>query len=189
MAKPGKRWKLGLGVLVGLALIGGVGWPIVFNFVNFGARARGAEARANLKKLCLSQQAVFKERQQFAVTYPELAQVEPGNRYAYFVAPGAVLEERPPPAIPNLDAIGVQVDRQKHPELSALTQADLPATFTGGLKLGSSGCLAAAGNIDADPALDVWSVATAERTSPDGKRIEPCEPFHERDDIGSAFGF
>ena len=46
-----------------------------------------------------------------------------------------------------------------------------------------AGVITASGNIDADPALDVWTVAPTARVMPDGTRLKPCEPFHEVEDV------
>jgi hypothetical protein len=59
----------------------------------------------------------------------------------------------------------------------------------GGVTLGLTGAcpacdltVACAGQLDEDPALDVWSVSTAARHGPDGRLIPPGQPFHDADD-------
>lgn len=194
MKRPVSKVRVATAVLATAAAVA-FATEVVHTFVHFGARAKAAEARTNLKRLCLAQAALLAELRP-ATTFRGLrAEVERSNRYAYFVAPGPVLEERDTdhgPSTPNPLATGLQVDVRRFGPSSIekpVTEAALPAEFLGGLRLGANGAcpacvwmLVAAGSIDFDGDLDVWSAATVARTS-EGHVVGPCEPFHERDDI------
>ncbi len=139
---------------------GAFAYSVVHRFIHFGARARAAEARKNLPALCEA-----RARQQLG-TVPSM------NWYWYFLG-GAQPDVR----------MGVL----HFPPLKEVTVADLPARFAGDRGLGAtSDCWvgAAAANLDEDPALDVWSVATCARPG-----VAPCIPFHERDDVPGAWDF
>lgn len=156
-----------LALVVILALLAAFAAEVWHRFVWFGARAKAAEARRTLTVLCQKQ----RELKQPAAHFRELGvEVERGNRYAYFVAPGGRLEER---TAPDDDATGVQVDVEKFGPSSIehrVSESALPPSVQIG-----DGRFIAAGSIDADPELDVWSVST--RSDP------PCTPVHEVDDI------
>lgn len=168
--------------------------PALHNFVMFSARSKMNEAKSNLRALCAAQLARIKQGNP-TVRYAELGvELERGNRFAYFIAAGETLELRAESKA-GVDALasGVQVDSFRYGPGARATFQDLPDRFAGDLVLGRNGTcpdcdwlIAAVGNVDADPELDVWSAATAERTV-DGKCVAACEPFHERNELPSDF--
>lgn len=176
-------------LLGGLLLFAAVGVSAWDNFSKMGGRSKAAEARSNLERLCRAQVVVIADAG-VGTPYPDdLAQLEAGNRYAYFLAPGGTLQARAGSKSARIDllATGVQVDLTfDSSSRRALSQADLPARFAGDLMLGPNGAtwlIAAAGNLDDDPELDLWSVATAARAVPGQEPIPACRAFHEHDDI------
>lgn len=181
-----------IAAMVLLALILG-GAQCAHSFVSFEARSKWGEARHTLEQLCLAQQRHLADGGLAAAHYRELGDEVPrGNRYAYFVAPGPRLEERLTnhgPSAPDPLATGVQVDVPRFVQ-SPVAGADLPVELAGGVRLGGNGecpkcswVLVAAGNIDLDQDLDVWSAATSARQTATGVDIPPCQPFHERNDV------
>jgi hypothetical protein len=156
-----------IALVLALVLLAAFAAEVWHRFVWFGARAKGAEARRNLTLLCQKQRELKVPVAHFRELGVEL---ERGNRYAYFLAPGRSLEER---GSVNTDATGLQVDVEKFGPSSIeyrLSERSLPTSVRVG-----DGVFIAAGNIDADPEFDVWSVST--RSDP------PCAPVHEVDDI------
>ncbi len=188
-----------------VVLIGVIpGWKACHAFVWFGVKSKMGEAKTHLAAMCRAQQARL-TRGEPTDKYRELGvEVWDGNRYAYFLAPAGMLELRTVysgrgPHLPNVanpEATGVQVDVDRHgagPGPRAISELDLPRRFFGGFALGANGTcpdctwvFAAAGNIDVDEELDIWSVATRDRTEGD-QTVPACEPFHERDEIPRAF--
>lgn len=175
-------------------VVGGAGCLEVWHsFVSFGARSKASEARVNLKGMCTAQRARLSEDAGLTVRYQELGHpVERGNRYASFLGPGPHLEDRSAAKPANSeDDVGVQVDLFRFGSPARpLSVGDLRVELTGGAHLGVTGecpkctsVMAATGNIDTAPDLDVWSVSTADRTTAKGESIPSCQPFHERDDV------
>lgn len=186
-------WAIVLLVLGGLAVpcVGGMAAIAIPNFIRFQARAKQTEAKAQLKSLYLAQRSHFSEHQAYATTLGPLgSSPDRGNRFAYFLAAQGPLEERSgPQGAPNPEAVGVEVDTHLHPKARRIRAKDLPP-LAGGVPLGVFGecpdcevTLVAAGNIDGDDTLDVWSISSAERQDPDGLTIAPGVPFNEVSDL------
>jgi len=157
----------------------------------YRARSPNSECRANLKLLYSAQRALFQERDRFSELIEEIGfQPDRGNRYAYFLSMAGPLAGRMlahQPAVAGTRGIGVDV--HKFGPRAEVVAAQLPARFAGGVMLGVTGTCpkckfvaACAGNIDKDPALDVWSIASFERTAADGSIIPEGTPYCERDD-------
>jgi hypothetical protein len=190
-AKPSRRSvRYGLGLAAALLFVWGVALPFWHEFSTFGARAKAAEVKRHLKKLCEAQVAKLASAGQPAVFYRDVGYVvDERNRFAYLVAPGSTLERRGPTA-PDPTAIGVQSDFERfNGSGDEVDVAKLPTKYEGDLVLGLNGrcprCSAlsvAAGNLDGDDDLDLWSASTAERRTSDGKLVAPCQVLHERDD-------
>jgi type IV pilus assembly protein PilA len=168
---------LGVGGL-GFVFIAGVMAAIAIpNFIRYKARSKQVEAKATLKMLYTGELSFYAENNRYTTDLHELGvRPEPGNRYTYLAgdpksSPTSMLE----------------VDTHRHPEehpLSSSAMAGLP------VKAGLSGTcpkceitLVAAGNIDSDPTLDVWSISSAERTAPSGSPIPVGAPHLDRDDV------
>jgi len=150
-----------IALVIALVLLAAFAAEVWHHFVHFGARSKGAEARRTLTDLCLKQVALKTPVTRFKDLGITL---ERGNRYAYFIAPGGRLEER---TAKDDEATGVQVDVEKL-RSGRVNESLLP-------RPPGNGVFVAAGDIDGDPDLDVWSVSS--RSEP------PCTPVHERDDI------
>lgn len=192
-------FRVAAGVVAALVLVtGGLGCAELWHsFVSFGTRSKAGEACVTLERLCRVQLDRMSDGGVPAARYRELGfDVERGNRYAYLVAPGAVLEERIGSSMattPNGLATGVQVDLPRFGAGSVerrVSEADCPVELAGGVRLGANGecpkcswVMAAAGNIDVDSDLDVWSVSTAARRTAKGEDLPACQPFHEHDDV------
>lgn len=160
-----------LGLLVVPGILAAIAIP---NFIKFQSRSKQAEAKANLRALYTAERAFYEENQRYTSDLEELgAHLEPGNRYAYFADERGVL---------------VAVDRHRHPGQTAVGLADLPPLPEA--RPGVTGTcpkceltLVAAGNIDSDPTLDVWSISTAERTGSSGASIAAGSAHQEVDDV------
>lgn len=185
-------------MVLALAGIAALAIEALHNFIWFGARSKRAEAKTNLRRLCLAQRALMDAGRPSSTWRGLDTALERYNRYAYFVAPGGSIELRPDdhrPETPDLAATAVQVDPHVFvdPKLGpqvVVSEADVPSSLLGELKLGSNGecprctwAMVAIGNIDIDPELDVVSVATSARVTQSGEPIDSCVPFLEHDDL------
>jgi hypothetical protein len=163
------------------------GWP----FIKVNRRVPQSECKGNLKALYTAQRALHQERDNYSELIEDTGFVpERGNKYAYFLSMGGPLSDRRV----NLEsttegARGIGVDVFKHGPGAEVVAAQLPTRFAGGVMLGVSGTCpkcdfvaACAGNIDKDPDLDVWSIASFDRTATDGSIIPKGTPWCEKDD-------
>jgi hypothetical protein len=169
-----KRTKvLALGAAGALFCFWGACLPAWHNFVVFGSRAKAAEARTMVKALCIAQLARLKEGKAPGRELSELrTEIGPHNRFAYFIVAGEM---------------AVQVN-ERFGTNAKVELSQLPARYTGELQVGVNGMCpscevlsVAAGNIDTDDDLDVWSASTSERTV-GNRRYAPCDQVHEQND-------
>ena len=181
-------------VAVGLAVAGGlygarVVWP---SFKNFGARAKERECRDDLAQAYRAERDTFARTKRYAIS-PKQVGFAPGpwRRYAYFFAP----EGEVAGSVETMTdaSVGVAPSKGIVDERVALSVEQLRAAIPPALAedLGVHGScpdacwatLACAGQIDADPGADVWSVSTRERVSQTGEKVPAGEPLHEVDDL------
>ncbi len=164
-------------MLAALVLVLGaiIGRYVIHKFATYATLSKTGEAKRELKRLCIAQIANVIESDAGTAKFEELQVEIAQSRYSYFLAPGAA---------PHPATVGISQTSK------APTESALPPKFTGGLSLGMNGAcpecswvMAAAGNIDGDPALDIWSVSTLPRTGSHGEKIERCVAVHEQDDI------
>jgi hypothetical protein len=198
----GQRDKLFPGVLLGAALVLAFQGctHVVHRLASFGGLAREAEARANLKALCLVERRFQEERHTYE---PDLAKLgfapERGNRYVYFAAPAGGVQRRETAELSTSTPASysiVAADRFRLGDVPAPTTLELtgcpvtiafgPAGERYGVGVSADGGVwmgLAAGNVDPDPILDCWSVATVDRIAHSGELVSACEPLHEQLDI------
>lgn len=156
------------------------------------ARHSQDEVRANLQHAVTAEIAFFQEKDRYSSNTSDIGfWPQPGNRYSYYLAPSGTVttrvrgEELPP------EAEIVPVDRTAHPnDVFPPTVAATQCPITGAP--GQSGnvsvapdryLILAAGNLDADPAFDCWTVASFDRVSVDGRKIPRHEPHLEQEDV------
>jgi type IV pilus assembly protein PilA len=167
-----------VGVLVALGVVCCL-MTAIPNFLRFGARAKAAEARTNLRALLTAERAFFAKEKRWARSFEELAFVaERGNRYRLALSrEGEVLVPGYPDggahAILAVDAARM-VPREPdsaHPPAIPRALWDTLGVLDGGLTL------VATGNLDLDPTLDVWSVSSVDRVidgAPVAAGVEWC---------------
>ncbi len=153
------------------------------NFIKFQARAKQGEVKTNLHAAFVAEKAFYEESKTFSL-HPEQIGFAPerGNRYLYvFAMKGTVA---PNTGAPSKDAMGVGIDTQKFPTMSnELSLNTIPREVAD--KVGVSGqcpecevTIVAAGNIDNDPTMDVWTVSSADRPG-----TAAGVPFNEVNDL------
>src|SRR5918911_1892976 len=99
-------------LMIVVAIIGILAAIAIPNFIKFQARSKQSEAKANLKAVFTAQKAFFQEKDRFSSLIGEIGfSPERNNRYAYYLASGATLEDRSGvTSTTPADAVGVSVD-------------------------------------------------------------------------------
>ncbi|MGZ6144068.1 MAG: type IV pilin protein [Myxococcales bacterium] len=187
-------------LMIVVAIIGILAAIAIPNFIKFQARSKQSEAKANMKAVFTAEKAFFQEKDRYSSLTGEVGfSPERNNRYAYYLTAGTVMETRDTTTIPSGSTFtGIEVDHFKY----GTTQAPATATDYGGDPCGGivpvvnapptpSFVATAAGNIDADTMLDMWSISsdsrsisaagtgncTADQNNPSG------EPTNDQNDV------
>jgi type IV pilus assembly protein PilA len=157
-------------LLVALLIVGLLAATAVPRFGALRRRSRQAEARANLIAMFRAERAFKAEKNRFSVLIHEIGFApERRNRYAYFAGVAGFLEGRAKAvADSHPEDTGVEFDSFRHhgKPFGVWINTYPPASPCGGHVAGISGDTwtgFAQGQIDDDPALDLWSIATYDR--------------------------
>jgi type IV pilus assembly protein PilA len=153
------------------------------NFIKFQSRSKQAEAKVQLKSAFIAQKAYFADQQKYSTSPEEVGfSPERGNRYLIaFSADGELAE----PGQPSKEATGVKADASRHPGVdNEAIERGIPAELMN--EVGVSGkcpddcaiTIVAAGNIDADATIDVWSISTKARII-DGAQVSAGTPYNQ----------
>jgi type IV pilus assembly protein PilA len=155
------------------------------NFIRYQARSKQAEVKSNLRMLFTAEKSLFEEEHRYTTDLDELSfSVEGANRYAYFADVHGTLRDPGVHATRgSAGASAIGVDRKRYPDQTRVQVTDVirPGVPAPGLTGACPSCeitLVAAGNIDADPTLDVWSISSADRTATSGATI-PAGTLHQ----------
>lgn len=169
--------------VIAIPILGILAAIAVPNFMKYQARAKQSEVKSNLKAAYNAEKAFYEESKAFSL-HPEQVGFAPerGNLYLYaFAVKGPVA---PNTGAPAKDAMAVGIDTQKFPTMSnELALNAIPREVAD--KIGVSGqcpecdfTIGAAGNIDNDPTMDVWTISSVDRPgAPAGT------PFNEVNDL------
>jgi type IV pilus assembly protein PilA len=174
-----------IGAVVACLLVSALVVSSMRGFSHFPASARSHEAKTNLKWAFGSERSFFAEKDTFSVVISEIGFLpERGNRYLYaFSSEGELLDPGQPPR----GHVGLKPDSSRHPhvDVAALERAIPDALWD---DVGISGTcpecsvtIVAAGNIDDDDTIDVWSISTRDRTI-DGTPVTAGTPWRHVDD-------
>jgi type IV pilus assembly protein PilA len=173
-------------LMIVVAIIGILAAVAIPNFIKFQARAKQAEAKANLRSWFVSERAYIQEKGGYSEFMTSVGfSPERGNRYAYYAGKTRTCEERKGEGItrPN-DSTCISVDGGKFP-VANITPDVVPVSFSWNEGQGGDpaspgitgecpGCnidAFAVGDIDGDGrGADTWHIATK-----DGKlSSRPC---------------
>lgn len=149
-------WGIGV-LLFAMIFVGAIAGP---KFIRFQTRSMQSEAKANLRELFVAERAFRDQHGAYAASAAAMGWVlDPKNRYTYFFgdSPRAAFAQTHCPVTPGRDASGREV----------------------GLGVTAEGFLLAAARTDESGEVDCWSIASMDRTGPDGAPIPLGVPFHE----------
>lgn len=171
--------------VVGVALlcpcIGILAAIAIPNFIKFQSKSKQSEARTNLKVAFTGEKAFFAEQERYSEHPIDVGfSPGPGNRYLYafstegdLAAPGAIGKEN----------TGVLADAKKHVGLdNDALEKGVPQTIWDDCGIVEKDItIVAAGNIDNDETIDVWTISTKDRTV-DGVPVPAGTPHNDVDD-------
>ena len=177
---------LAVGGLSLLCCVGTLAAIAVPNFLKFGARSKQAEAKYNLKSAFTAEKSWMAERDTYSESVEEIGFApERSNRYSYFFSKSInpLLTGSPDGG----QHTGVAVD----PRMGVGPAATLYAGISPALisELGLRGkcpescniTIVAAGNLDGDATIDLWSISTEDRII-DGAKVLAGQPYNHVDD-------
>lgn len=189
------RKKSWAGVIVGVALIIAmlaaclmlVVVPYVFALRPYKPSVT-SEVKMNLKAAFSAEKSYWAEKDVYSETMERMGFLpERNNRYLYLVSNGCDLLV--PGGFDGGEHCGVLADAARSPPPdNTLLMASIPSTLLGEVGVhceDDGGCdvtIAAAGNIDSDSAIDVWSISTKERVI-GGETISPGMPYNHINDV------
>jgi type II secretory pathway pseudopilin PulG len=193
--EPGKQSKISAGVVVAiiagglsiLCCLGTVAAIALPNFIHYNKRATTSEVKSNLKAAFSAERSYFMEKDAYSESAEQIGfQPERGNRYRYFLAPhGDMLIQGAPDGGAH-SSVGADLKKDLLVG-NAMLEAGVPSALLGstGIKGTCPDCnitIVAAGNIDSDPTVDVWSISTEDRTI-GGEKVPAGTPHCHVNDV------
>lgn len=158
-----------LELMVCIAIIAILSSMSIPSFMKLQARAKQAEAMTNLRNVYSMEKAYLQEFSIYSTNVALLGFApERGNRYRYILSSAGILEDRSgTQPLGSSGAVGIDVDTFRFGTAATVgvTQAGSacsPVALTPGPS-GASFLAAAQGNIDDDPTIDIWTIASFSR--------------------------
>jgi len=191
-------------LMIVVAIIGVLAAIAIPNFIKFQARSKQSEAKANLKAIYTAQKAYFAENDKYSKEVGKIGFApERGNRYAYRLTDQCTTTESRAvgaTATPTAECIGMDVARYGGTDVPSATAAPGAVSYsnalaslatTAGVTVGSNSAISdfasdAIGNIDNDPEVDWWFIASAQSTIATGDCNEATDSGTENPS-GSAY--
>lgn len=165
MLKQAKKGFTLIELMIVVAIIGILAAIAIPNFIKFQARSKQSEVKANLKAVYTAQKAYMQEKDKYSGLVTQIGFApERGNRYAYYVGGITTCTSLATAAnTPGATDTCIEVDKFRYPEadekptaaFTANVKTTIPYLFNA----------TAAGNIDNDSALDLWSISSESRGS------------------------
>ncbi len=174
-----------IGAVLACLLVSALVVSSVWGFSHMHGRSKSSEAQSNLKDAFAAERSFFAEKDRYSVALNEIGFApELGNRYLYaFSSEGELLE----PGKPATGHVGVKPDSARHTRVDVAALEDgIPDALWDDVGITGtcpecSITIVAAGNLDDDPTIDVWSISTKDRTI-DGTPVTAGTPWRHVDD-------
>ena len=167
--KPWAGILVGVGLLLSMVGVGVVLWRESSRIMRPHTRKRSWEARTNLKSAFYAERSFFDERGRYSEVPDDVGFTpEYGNRYLYLLSPRGDVLTRGSPDGGAHTGLSADIGRFPSSDTSRL-MAGIPSAVLSevGVRCAEDGgcevTVVAAGDIDSDPTIDVWSVSTKER--------------------------
>ncbi len=156
-------------LMIVVAIIGILAAIAIPNFLKFQARSKQSEAKANLKACFTAEKSYYQEKDTYSPNIGDIGfSPERGNRYTYDTGGNALYEARSAATI-AADTMppsntGVEADTFKFGTSSGIV-GQMPSFVVPDVTVGNTGSFTAtaAGNIDNDNTLDLWSISSTSR--------------------------
>ncbi len=175
-------------LMIVVAIIGILAAIAIPNFIKFQARSKQSEAKSNCKAMFTAQKAFFAEKDRFSTTVGEVGFApERNNRYNYYLAAVSTQDDRTgTTATTATTAGGIQADAFKYTttQIVVYSATNFAAGVTPGIT-GGDWAGGAAGNIDTDSTVDVWSISTSSYTATGDNpgNVPAGEPNNSTNDV------
>jgi len=174
-------------VLVALACpcVGILAAIAIPNFIKFQAKSKQSEARANLKSAFTSETMHFAGANAYSTDVGEVGfSPGPGNRYLYSFSTDGELQK---PGEAGKGKTGFLADAARFPTIdNEALEKGVPQDVwdNSGLQGTCPDCsvtVVAAGNVDNDDTVDVWTISTKDRVI-NGVTVPAGQPYNHVDD-------
>jgi type IV pilus assembly protein PilA len=170
-------------LLIVLSILGLLAAIAIPRFAVLRASSAQSEAKLNLIAMFKAVKAFEEEKHRYSTLVHEIGfSPERNNRYAYFVGVGGTIEDRSTAVAkrsPTNTAVGFDSFRYSDRSVFPPALNVLPASICDQGIAGISGETwtgMAQGQIDTDPAFDLWSIATYDRDASNGPLCDQPEP-------------
>ncbi|WP_304504064.1 type IV pilin protein [Corallococcus sp. EGB] len=148
-------------LMIVVAIIGILAAIAIPNFIRFQAKSKQSEAKTNLKAIFTAQKSYFGEKDKYVTDFTVIGfDPEPANRYSYGLKAGCVAAV-PATAAGRVDAKTGCIGQDSGKFATAPTAANAFGTL--GIEGTCPSCnfyANAIGNVDNDPAGDVWGITS-----------------------------
>jgi type IV pilus assembly protein PilA len=196
MPAPVPQKKSGISTIVIVVIVVVLACPCVVgilaaiavpNFIKFQSKSKQSEVKANLKAAYLAQKTYFGIEGKYSDDVGEVAfSPGPGNRYLYaFAADGELARAG---ELDGKGKTGFEVDSTRQPASNESLEQGVPQAvwdevgLQGTCPTDCSITIVAAGNVDNDDTVDVWTVSTKDRVI-DGVPVPAGQPHQHVDDV------
>ena len=139
------------------------------NFIRFQARSKQADAKINLKSAYVAQKSYFGEKETYGTKASDIGFSPDRSRYLFLVG-----EDELPPTAPGAQTRGL---RETVP-MELMEALDVEGDCPDDCNI----TMVAAGNIDNDSTIDVWSVSTKDRVIKVAQ-VSAGTPFNPVNDV------
>lgn len=169
--------------LLVVIMLGAVAFP---SYQKYMVRAKQSECTTMLRVIATGEKSLQSEQMRYSEKLADIGFFPDREMfYAYLLSQDPVFTRT---RVRSENATAVLADKNAYSEEDVMTV--VPPFFAGNVRVGVEGeCPACeftaicVGNLDSDPAPDIWSISSRDRVGSDGAQIPALLPFHEVDDL------